>query len=110
MVALLGVRTQELLYEEFGNITADILSVWEKAECSEEIANQSQRLFKFKIINFEFSYIFDVTHWKIWIKIKIHWEWLATSISDLFIEIFIETSILSGAHSEMCNHPIWKPW
>ena len=33
MVAHLGLRTHELLYEEIGNIIAEILTVWEKAKC-----------------------------------------------------------------------------
>ena len=45
MVAHLGLRTHELLYEEIGNIIAEILSAWEKAECYEEVANHSQRIF-----------------------------------------------------------------
>ena len=43
MVAHLGLRTHELLNEEIGNIIAETLSAWEKAECYEEL----------------------VTHWKI---------------------------------------------
>ena len=34
----------ELLYEEIGNIIAEILSPWKKAECYEEVANHSQRI------------------------------------------------------------------
>ena len=45
MVANLGSRTHELLYKEIGNIIAEILSTWEKAECYEEGANQSHRIF-----------------------------------------------------------------
>ena len=45
MVAQLGVRTHELLYEEIGNIIAGILSAWEKAKCYEEVANHSQHFF-----------------------------------------------------------------
>ena len=41
MVAHLGLRTHELLYEEIGNINAEILSAWEKAECCQEVANHS---------------------------------------------------------------------
>ena len=33
MVAYLGLRTYELLYEEIANIIAEILTAWEKAEC-----------------------------------------------------------------------------
>ena len=44
MVAYLGVRTHEL-NEEIGNIINEILSAWEKAECYEEEANHSQRIF-----------------------------------------------------------------
>ena len=32
MVAHLGLRTNELLYEEIVNIIGEIVSVWEKAE------------------------------------------------------------------------------
>ena len=32
MVAYLGLRTYELIYEEIGNSIAEILSAWEKAE------------------------------------------------------------------------------
>ena len=41
MVAHLGLRTYELLYEEIGNIFAEILSAWEKAECYEKVANHN---------------------------------------------------------------------
>ena len=44
MVAHLGLRTHELLYEEIGNIIAEILLVWEKTECYENVANHSQRI------------------------------------------------------------------
>ena len=40
-VAYLGLRTHELLYEEIGNIIAEILTAWGKAECYEEVANHS---------------------------------------------------------------------
>ena len=40
MVAHLGLRTHELLYEEKGNIIAEILS----EECYGEVANHSQRI------------------------------------------------------------------
>ena len=33
MVANLGLRTHVLIYEEIGNIIAEILAVWEKAVC-----------------------------------------------------------------------------
>ena len=33
MVAQLRLRTHELLYEEIGNLIAEILSAWQKAEC-----------------------------------------------------------------------------
>ena len=39
MVAHLGLRTHELLYEKIGNIIAEILLAWEKVECYEEVAN-----------------------------------------------------------------------
>ena len=45
MVAHLGLRTNELLYEEIGHIFAEILSAWEKAKCYEEVANHSKRIF-----------------------------------------------------------------
>ena len=45
MVAHLGLRTNELLYGEIGNIIAEILSAWEKAESYEEEANHSQSSF-----------------------------------------------------------------
>ena len=45
MVAHLGLCTHELLYGEIGNNIAEILSVWEKAGCYEEVANHSQRIF-----------------------------------------------------------------
>ena len=47
MVAHLGLRTHELLYEEIGNIIAETLSAWEKAECYEEVDNHSQSIFAF---------------------------------------------------------------
>ena len=43
MVANLGLRTYDLLYEEIGNIIAEILSAWEKAECYEQVTINSQR-------------------------------------------------------------------
>ena len=45
MVAHLVLRTHVLLYEEIGNIIAEIVSAWEKVECYEEVANHSQRIF-----------------------------------------------------------------
>ena len=45
MVAHLGPRTYELLYEEIGNIVAEILSAWEKGKCYEKVANHSKRIF-----------------------------------------------------------------
>ena len=39
------MRTHELLYEEIGNIIAEMLSASEKAECYEKVANHSQRTF-----------------------------------------------------------------
>ena len=45
MVAHLGLRTHELLYEEISNIFAEILSAWEKAECYQDVANQFQCIF-----------------------------------------------------------------
>ena len=47
MVAHLGLRTHELLYEEIENIIAEILSAWEKAECHELVADHFQRTFTF---------------------------------------------------------------
>ena len=43
MVAQLGLRTQELLYEEIGNIIIDMWSAWIKAEYFEEVAHHSRR-------------------------------------------------------------------
>ena len=66
MVAHLGLRTYELLYEEIGNIIAELLSAGEKSECSWEVVHHSQRIFTLiQIFFFGFSYIFNVTHWKI---------------------------------------------
>ena len=45
MVAHLGLRSYELLYAEIGNIFAEILSAWEKAEFYKEVANHSRRIF-----------------------------------------------------------------
>ena len=45
MVAHLGMRTHDLLYDEIGNIIDDIFSAREKAVCYEEVANHSQRIF-----------------------------------------------------------------
>ena len=42
MVAHLGLSTDDLLHEEIGIIIAEILSASEKAECYEEVDNQSQ--------------------------------------------------------------------
>ena len=54
MVTNSGLRTYELLYEEIGNSIAEILSAWVKAECHEEVADHSQRIFTSKIIIFGF--------------------------------------------------------
>ena len=55
MVAHLGLSTDDLLYEEIGIIIAEILSASEKAECYEEVDNQSQCIYlEFKIIIFGF--------------------------------------------------------
>ena len=43
MVAHLGLRTHELIYEEIGSIIAEMLTAWEK--CYEEVANHSQRIY-----------------------------------------------------------------
>ena len=67
------------------NIFADILSVWEKAEYYEEIANRSQIIFTLIWIIF-FSYIHDSLKNRkniIWIKVKIRLEWWATAIGML---------------------------
>ena len=40
-----GLRTHELLNEEIEYIFARILSAWDKAECYDEVANHSQRIF-----------------------------------------------------------------
>ena len=45
MVVHLGLRTHVLLHVEIGNIIAEILSAWEKAECYKEVANHSQGFF-----------------------------------------------------------------
>ena len=45
MVAHLGLRTLELLYEEIGNIITENLSACENAGWFEEVANHSQRFF-----------------------------------------------------------------
>ena len=72
MVAHLGLRTHKLLYEDIdlGDIIAEICSAWEKAECHEEVANQSQRTYfylywKLKFSGFSYIYIYDLKHWKI---------------------------------------------
>ena len=44
MVAYLGLGTQELPYEEIGNIIVEILLAWEKAQCYEEVTNHCQRI------------------------------------------------------------------
>ena len=41
----LGLHSHELLYEEIGNIIAEILSASKKASWYEEVANHSQRIF-----------------------------------------------------------------
>ena len=45
MVAHLGLRTRELLYEEIDNIITEISSAWEKAECYVEVDNHSRHIF-----------------------------------------------------------------
>ena len=40
-----GVLETPWLYEEIGNIIAEILSPWEKAEDFKEVGNHSQRIF-----------------------------------------------------------------
>ena len=45
MVAHLGSRTYELLYEEICKIIAEILTAWKKAECYEEVAIHSRCIF-----------------------------------------------------------------
>ena len=44
MVAHLGLRNHELLYEEICNIIAEIFHQQEKAECYEGVANHSKRI------------------------------------------------------------------
>ena len=44
MVAQLGLRTHVILYEEIGNIIAEILA-WQKAECYVEVANHPPWIF-----------------------------------------------------------------
>ena len=41
MVAHLGLRTHDLLYEEIGNIIAKLFFKPKNAECYEEVANHS---------------------------------------------------------------------
>ena len=62
MVANLGLRTNEHLYEEIDKIIAEMLSAWEKVECHEEVANHSQRIFILikNNIFWGFSYIYDL--------------------------------------------------
>ena len=84
MVAHLGARTHELLYEEIGNIIAEILSAWEKAECYDEVATFSSSIFA-SIQNNSFWVSYVITSLKIenmlfWIKVKICWEWGVFSI------------------------------
>ena len=64
MVAHLGLRTHELIYEEIGHIIAEIVSAWGKAEGYEEVANHSQRIFTLIQIggNLVVSYIYDIAH------------------------------------------------
>ena len=45
MVAHVGLRTHEVLYEEISNIIAEILQPKRKAKCYEEAANYFQRFF-----------------------------------------------------------------
>ena len=45
MVAHLGLRIHELLYEENGNVIAENLLAREKTECYEEVDIHSQRIF-----------------------------------------------------------------
>ena len=45
MVAHLGLRTHELLYEEIGTIIAEILSSWKKTECYLEVGSHNKRIF-----------------------------------------------------------------
>ena len=45
MVAHLGLRTHELPFEVIGNIIAEVLAVWEKEVCYEEVANHYQHIF-----------------------------------------------------------------
>ena len=62
MIAHLKLRTHKLLYEEVGNIIAEILSAWEKAESYEEEANHSQS---------SFTFIQNNSLWNLWqIKLK----------------------------------------
>ena len=45
-------------YEEIGNIIAEILSVWEKAECYEELANNSLSIFTLNENNIFWDFLF----------------------------------------------------
>ena len=44
MVAHLGLCTHKLRYAEIGNIIAEIVSAWQKADCYELVANHSQSI------------------------------------------------------------------
>ena len=50
MVAHLGSRTYELLYEEICKIIAEILTAWKKAECYEEVATSQPFIRIFTLI------------------------------------------------------------
>mgnify|MGYP006975840273 CR=1 FL=1 len=45
MFAYWGLRTRELIYGEIGNIIAEIVLAWEKAECYEEVDNHYKGTF-----------------------------------------------------------------
>ena len=45
MVAHLGLRTHKLLYEEIGNIIAEILSAGQNAKSYKKVAKHSQSIF-----------------------------------------------------------------
>ena len=68
-----------MIYEEISKIIAKMLSAWKKAECYDEVANHSQRIFTLIQNNMTWQ-IEKSKKFLIWIKVKICREWLATSI------------------------------
>ena len=94
MVAHLGLRTHELLYEEIGTIIAETLSSFEKAESH---TNHPQRIFTLIHIKHIEKSNFP--------NFKERWEWLLISIGRFPILLleFLNRPIF-GAHCEMSNH------